>query len=592
MDQLDGTEKVNQPSDLELSPVTRHLVSRFGENSFVTQPCADDIPTYWVNRSTAVQFLQFLKKTYNYLFDLTAIDERLRVQRLGQPKSDFSLVYQVFSLSLGEFVRIKVALDENDLRADSISSLWPNANWYEREVWDLFGIQFTGHPNLRRILLPPTWEGHPLRKDHYARATEVEPFSLDDHKQDLEQEALKFQPEEWGMERESEDNEFMFLNLGPNHPSVHGVFRIALQLDGEEVVDAVSDIGYHHRGAEKMGERQPWHSYVPYTDRIDYLGGVMNNLPYVMAVEKLAGIVVPPRAEMIRVMLTELFRISSHLVFYGTFAQDVGQMSPVFYMFVDREKLFGIVEAITGGRMHPCWFRIGGVAQDLPIGWEKMIRDFLNYLPKRMKDYDGMVMKNKTLQRRTKGIGVYDTQEAIEWGVSGPGLRATGLEWDYRKIKPYCGYENYDFDVPTADGGDCYARCQVRLEEIYQSIRIIEQCLNNMPAGPYKAEHPLTTPPDKAKSKQDIETLIQHFVNSSWGPVIPEGEACVAVEATKGLNSYYLVSDGSTNSYRTRIRTPSFPHLQMIPYISRGLLVSDLIAIIASIDFVMADVDR
>ena len=394
------------------------------------------------------------------------------------------------------------------------------------------------------------------------------------------------------MSRASADSEFMFLNLGPNHPSVHGVFRIALQLDGEEVVDAVPDIGYHHRGAEKMGERQPWHSYIPYTDRIDYLGGVMNNLPYVLAVEKLAGIQVPPRAQVIRVMMAELFRISSHLVFYGTFAQDVGQMSPVFYMFIDREKLFGIVEAITGGRMHPSWFRIGGVAQDLPKGWDRLIREFLNYMPARLKDYDKMVLKNKTLQKRTQGVGVYDTQEAIEWGVTGPGLRATGLEWDYRKISPYCGYENYDFEVPTADGGDCYDRCIVRVEEIRQSLKIIEQCLNYMPEGPYKAEHSLTTPPEKTKSKQDIETLIQHFVNTSWGPVIPAGESCVAVEATKGMNSYYLVSDGGTNSYRTRIRTPSFPHLQMIPHISRGLFVADLIAIIASIDFVMADVDR
>ena len=582
---------LTDPAQLDC-PVGRMLSRRFPDANFVAQQCSDNIPTYWVARSALVSVLEFLKTTYTFLFDVTAIDERLRMHREGQPQSDFSVVYQIFSLSLGEFVRVKVALDEADAKLPTITKLWANANWYEREVWDLFGVDFEGHPNLARILLPPTWQGHPLRKDHYARATEVEPFSIDDHKQDLEQEALKFRPEEWGMSRASADSEFMFLNLGPNHPSVHGVFRIALQLDGEEVVDAVPDIGYHHRGAEKMGERQPWHSYIPYTDRIDYLGGVMNNLPYVLAVEKLAGIQVPPRAQVIRVMMAELFRISSHLVFYGTFAQDVGQMSPVFYMFIDREKLFGIVEAITGGRMHPSWFRIGGVAQDLPKGWDRLIREFLNYMPARLKDYDKMVLKNRTLQKRTQGVGVYDTQEAIEWGVTGPGLRATGLEWDYRKISPYCGYENYDFEVPTADGGDCYDRCIVRVEEIRQSLKIIEQCLNYMPEGPYKAEHSLTTPPEKTKSKQDIETLIQHFVNTSWGPVIPAGESCVAVEATKGMNSYYLVSDGGTNSYRTRIRTPSFPHLQMIPHISRGLFVADLIAIIASIDFVMADVDR
>tara|TARA_B100001996_G_scaffold381669_1_gene371584 strand:- start:1255 stop:2625 length:1371 start_codon:yes stop_codon:yes gene_type:complete len=456
----------------------------------------------------------------------------------------------------------------------------------------MFGIVFEGHPNLRRILLPPLWEGHALRKEHPARATEMEPFSMSEELLDAEQEALLFRPEEWGMTQENEDSEFMFLNLGPNHPSVHGVFRIALQLDGEEIVDAVPDIGYHHRGAEKMGERQSWHSYIPYTDRIDYLGGVMNNLPYVMAVETLANITVPDRAKVIRIMLSELFRISSHLVFYGTFAQDVGQMSPVFYMFADRERLFGIVEAITGGRMHPAWFRIGGVAQDLPEGWDTMVREFIDSMPARLDHYEKMAMQNSILKRRTIGIGEYNTSEALEWGVTGPSLRATGLDWDLRKKRPYGGYDQFDFEVPTAHRGDCYDRAVVRIEEIRQSLRIIRQCVDNMPAGPYKSEHKLTTPPPKDRTLQDIETLIHHFLNVSWGPVVPAGEASVMVEATKGLNGYHLVSDGGTTSYRTRIRTPSFPHLQMIPLISRGLMIPDLIAIVASIDFVMADVDR
>jgi NADH-quinone oxidoreductase subunit C/D len=289
----------------------------------------------------------------------------------------------------------------------------------------MFGVEFSGHPNLFRILLPPTWEGHALRKDHPARATEMAPFEMGPERVAKEQEALRFRPEDWGMKAESEDSEFMFLNLGPNHPSVHGVFRIALQLDGEVIMDSVPDIGYHHRGAEKMAERQTWHTFIPYSDRIDYLGGVMNNLAYIQSVETLAGIEVPERAKVIRIMLAELFRISSHLVFYGTFVQDVGQMSPVFYMFVDREKLFAIVEAITGGRMHPAWFRIGGVAQDLPNGWDRMIREFLDYLPARLDHYDKMAMQNKMLKERTVGIGVYTQQEALDWGVTGPGLRAT-----------------------------------------------------------------------------------------------------------------------------------------------------------------------
>jgi len=456
----------------------------------------------------------------------------------------------------------------------------------------MFGIGFDGHPNLYRIVLPPTWTGHALRKEHPARATEMEPFSLDADSEAFEQEALKFKPEEWGMKRESENSEFMFLNLGPNHPSVHGAFRIALQLDGEILVDAVPDIGYHHRGAEKMGERQSWHTYIPYTDRIDYLGGVMNNLPYVMAVEKMAGIEVPERAKTIRVMLAEMFRICSHLLFYGTFAQDVGQLSPIFYMFVERERIFNIIESITGGRMHPSWFRIGGVAQDLPQGWDKRVRELLEFMPPRIDEYDDMIMANGIVKRRTQGVGSYNTAEALDWGVTGAGLRATGLEWDYRKQRPYSGYDQFDFDVPIAVNGDCYDRCAVRVEEIRQSLRIIKQCLDNMPGGEIKSDHPLTTPPRRKEGLHDIETLINHFLSVSWGPVVPPDEVSVAIEATKGINSYYLVSDGGTTSYRTRIRTPSFAHLQMIPKISRGFMVADLIAIIASIDFVMADVDR
>ena len=577
---------------LVYSQVEENLYRQFGEDLFITQNCADNIPTVWVGRKHLIQVLEFLKPSFSMLYDLFVIDERTRVYRDDQPASDFTVVYQLLSIERNADLRIKVALTETDLSLPTSISIWPNANWYEREAWDMFGVEFTGHPNLFRILLPPTWEGHALRKDHPARATEMAPFEMGPERVAKEQEALRFRPEDWGMKAESEDSEFMFLNLGPNHPSVHGVFRIALQLDGEVIMDSVPDIGYHHRGAEKMAERQTWHTFIPYSDRIDYLGGVMNNLAYIQSVETLAGIEVPERAKVIRIMLAELFRISSHLVFYGTFVQDVGQMSPVFYMFVDREKLFGIVEAITGGRMHPAWFRICGVAQDLPNGWDRMIREFLDYLPARLDHYDKMAMQNKMLKERTVGVGVYTQQEALDWGVTGPGLRATGSDWDVRKKRPYGGYDQFEFEVPTAENGDCYDRAVVRIEEMRQSLKIIRQCVDNMPSGPYKSEHSSTTPPPKERTMEDIETLIHHFLNVSWGPVIPEGEASVMIEATKGINSYHLISDRSTNSYRTRIRTPSFAHLQQIPLISKGLMIPDLIAIIASIDFVMADVDR
>jgi NADH-quinone oxidoreductase subunit C/D len=580
----------------EALDILHHLHTKFSADLFTPQETADEIPTQWVPREKIVDILRYLKSEvsapYPMLYDLTAIDERMHKSRHGLPPCDFCVVYHLLSFERNQDIRIKVPLRGEYPSTPSIVSVWPNANWYEREVWDMFGIVFDGHPNLRRILMPTTWKGHPLRKEHPARATEMDRFVLTDERQDEEQEALRFKPEEWGMARESEDSEFMFLNIGPHHPGTHGVLRIVLQLDGEEIIDAVPDIGFHHRGAEKMGERQTWHTYIPYTDRVDYLGGVMNNLPYLLAVEKLAGIELPARAEMIRVMMCELFRLSSHLVWYATFAQDVGQMSPVFYMFNDRERIFDIIEAVCGARMHPNWFRIGGVAQDLPKGWDGMLRDFLKYLPKRLDDYDKIVMKNRIFKARTIGVGAYTREEAIDWGVTGPGLRACGIDWDFRKKRPYSGYEQFEFEVPTAIGGDCYARAEVRVAEMKQSVRIIEQCLNNMPEGAYKADHPLTTPPVKDFTMKDIETLITHFLGVSWGPVIPAGEAFAGVEATKGNNGYYLTSDGDTKSYRTRIRAPSFPHMQMLPLISRGLMVADLLAIIGSIDFVLADIDR
>lgn len=560
------------------------------------QAVRDDIPTFWLPKSEIHEAIHSLRSSipdpYTMMYDLTAIDERGRTHRDGQPPSDFTVVYHLYSFERNAYVRLKVALNETQLSLPTITDLFPSANWYEREVWDMFGIVFDRHPHLARILMPRTWGGHPLRKDHPARATEMGPFQLPDEKQDAEQKALQFQPEEWGMKQEHDGLDFLFLNIGPQHPGTHGVLRIALQLDGEVIVDAVPDIGFHHRGAEKMGERQTWHTYIPYSDRVDYLGGVMNNLAYLTAVERLAGITVPPRGQMIRVMMAELFRINSHLVWYGTFAQDLGQMSPVFYLFNDRERALGIVEAICGARMHPNWFRIGGVAQDLPNGWDRLFREFLQYLPARLDEYDRTVMRNYLFKKRTKGVGGCTVQEAIEWGMTGPNLRACGLEWDFRKKQPYACYDQLEFDIPTGSTGDCYDRAIVHIEEMRQSLRIIQQCVDNMPGGPCNAEHPLTTPPPKAHTMHDIETLIHHFLGVSWGPVIPPGEAMVPIEGTKGNNGYYLISDGGTGSYRTRIRTPSFAHMQMLPLLCRGLLIPDLLAVLGSLDYVLADIDR
>jgi NADH-quinone oxidoreductase subunit C/D len=572
------------------------LQAQFLEAILYVQVTKDDFPTIWVRADYILDMLIYLKKEvdhpYPMLYDLTAIDEQAKNHRDGQPESRFTIVYQLLSFERNSFLRLKVPSTSAQPVIPSITNIWPAANWYEREVFDLFGIDFSGHPDLRRILMPKTWVGHPLQKCHPARATEMAPFQLPERKLVEEQAAMQFKPEEWGLDKSIGEDELMFLNLGPQHPGTHGILRLIVQLDGEDIVNVVPDIGFHHRGAEKMGERQSWHSYIPYTDRVEYLGGVMNNFPYVMAVEKLGGIAVPERAQMIRIMLSELFRISSHLVWYGTFAADLGMLTPVFFTFNDRERVFDIIEAICGARMHPSWFRIGGVMQDLPNGWEKLVQDFIDYFPKQLNEYDGIVMKNSIFKARTIGIGVYTTEEAIEWGITGPGLRATGFGWDFRKKQPYSGYENFEFDVPTGKNGDCYDRAIVRIEEMRQSLRIIQQCVKNMPAGAYKSDHLLTTPPVKQKTLQDIETLIHHFLNVSWGPVIPAGEAFCSVEATKGNNGYYLTSDDNVTSYRTRIRTPSFPHMQLVPLIAQGYTLPDLMAILGSVDYVLSDVDR
>src|SRR5438034_1594798 len=407
------TEQPVTPAPADDSSGRRDIISelqeKFGREAVAPQATADQIPTVWTPATKAHEVLAHLKsgveQPYRVLYDATAIDERERINRQGQPASDFTVVYHLLSYERNESVRVKAALEDSHLSIPTVTDLWPAANWYEREIWDMFGIRVEGHPHLERILMPKTRKGHPLRKEHPARATEMGPFTMPDHVEQREQEALRFRPEEWGMKRSSETSEFIFLNVGPQHPGTHGVLRVILQLDGEQIVDLVPEIGFHHRGAEKMGERQSWHTYIPYTDRVDYLGGVMNNLAYLTAVEKLAGITVPHRAQVIRVMLAELFRIISHLVWYGTFAQDVGQMSPVFFTFYDRERAFSIIEAITGARMHPSWFRIGGVAADLPKGWEKMFRDFIKYLPPRLVEYDKTVMRNFIFKARTKGIG-------------------------------------------------------------------------------------------------------------------------------------------------------------------------------------------
>ncbi len=384
----------------------------------------------------------------------------------------------------------------------------------------------------------------------------------------------------------------MTLNMGPQHPSTHGVLRLVLELEGETIRGAEPDIGYLHTGIEKQCEALTYQQAVTLTDRVDYLANLSNNLCYALAVEKLLGLEIPPMAQWMRVMLAELTRINSHLVWLGTQALDIGAMSVFLYCFREREDILRIFEMFSGQRMMTSYIRIGGLALEPPRGWEGAVRKFVEAFPSKLNEYEDLLTKNPIWLRRTQGIGRLPLQDLIDLGVTGPLLRAAGLAWDIRKAEPYSSYEQFDFDVPVQSGGDVYARYLVRLEEMRQSARIVTQALEGMPGGRWVAEAPHVVLPDREKMKTQMEALIYHFKIVTEGFQVPPGEVYQVVESPRGELGYYIVSDGAARPYRVWMRTPSFGNLQSLGPMVEGRLVADVIASMGSLDFVLGDVDR
>lgn len=386
--------------------------------------------------------------------------------------------------------------------------------------------------------------------------------------------------------------ETIVLNMGPQHPSTHGVLRLMLELDGEMVVNCVPDIGYLHTGIEKNMEAKQYEKAIPMTDRMDYLNPLSNNLVYCLAIEKIIGLDVPPRAQYLRVLLAELTRINSHLVWLGTHALDIGAMSMFLYCFREREKILDIFEMVSGQRMMSTYFRPGGLWRDVPEEFEPAVRDFISYFPARVDDYERLLTDNPLWLDRTQGIGFLSAQDAVALGCTGPTLRGSGVNWDIRKAIPYSSYEHFEFDVPLGQHGDVYDRYLIRVEEMRQSLRIVQQAMAKLPGGPVRSNNRKYVPPPRSELGTSMEAVIHHFKLWTEGFRPPEGEVYVRVESPRGELGCYLISDGSPKPWRVHFRTPSFVHLSALPHMAKGYLIADLVAIIGTIDIVLGDADR
>lgn len=558
----------------KLENIKQDLASKLSITNYkFTHAFGDDVLE--IPKEDIVPVLRHFKTTqrFDFLMDICGADYPNRAKR-------FEVVYHLFSSKDASRLRIKCALAEGET-IESALPIWIGADWFEREAYDMFGIVFTGHPNLRKILTHHQFVGHPLRKDYEADAQQHCTSALPIH----------FNNEN-GVDGSVLDDRYVPLNIGPSHPAMHGTLRVMVELDGETIVRANQEIGYLHRCFEKMAETHPYNQVIPYTDRLNYCSAPMNNVGYCKAVERLLGVEIPPKAQAMRVVLSELSRIIDHIICVGTGGVDLGALSAFFHLFTYREKVYTLFEKLCGARLTVSMTRVGGMAQDTPEGWWDDVLAFCKEMRAEVDEISRLMLDNKIFIKRTQGVCPVTAAEAIQWGYTGPLLRASGVNLDLRKAAPYYGYDALNFDVPVGTTGDIYDRYLVRIEEMKQSIRIIEQICKNPPGGDYTIRDKSIVLPEKKDVYGNIEGLMNHFMLIIKGLRPPIGEVYDATEVANGELGFYLVSDGSANPYRLKVRPPCFAIYQSFPSVVKGSMIADAIATVASMNLIAGELDR
>jgi NADH-quinone oxidoreductase subunit C/D len=566
-----------QPKPSTTTPELDAIRAKFPAGSVLPQEGLDQ-PVWIVSKDVLFDVARELKENpqtqFDMMLDLCGVDFPDREER-------FEAVYHLYSIQRGARLRLKVPMREDDVVLPSMTRLWKGLDWFEREAYDMFGFGFEGHPNLRRILTHEAFQGHPLRKDYDATKRWI-----------LTEDKI-YKPKFDLPETSDEMFERMTINIGPSHPAMHGTFRLMAVLDGETIVASDVEIGYLHRCFEKMSETHTWQHVIPYTDRLNYCSAFINNVGYCKTVEKMLKVEVPPKAVWARMILSEFSRIMDHCVCNGTTLVDAGGLTSFWYLFQPREEIYGLLESVCGARLTVSACRIGGLIQDLPPDFEARCRRLVEMIPQYVTDVETLVNKNRIWVDRSVGVAAISGEDAVNWGWTGPCLRASGVGYDVRRAHPYDLYDTLDFEVPVLYGGDVYDRFRIRMLEIRESLKMIRQLLDRgMPSGPWIVDDPHVALPPKEACYNQMESMIYHFKLIMDGIVVPEGELYNMVEGANGELGFYTISDGTGKPYRNHCRAPCFPIFSTFPDLINGGSLSDAIVSLGGLNIVAGELER